>query len=325
LSATEPPLDDTGSNAPASNFRRGILLAVASAVAYSATNLALRGLSGQHEGLGWAIWVSAMKALPTVAVATYLLIRRAWRGGVLFPSTRILPVLFICALVMQFGGNLGFQVALGHIGLAITVPLVFAFIICAGALLGRMFLGDTLSPRTYLSMTIMTVSIILLSWAATLNAPASEAKPTSLVAGSIWFGIFIAIVSGMSYGVNGVVIRSIGRKSLPIESMLIVYSLTGAILLGTLGATMLGTERLLEIRARDWQLMLTAGIFNAVAFFSISHALKLTNVTQVNLINASQNAMCAVGAVLMFAEPLSLPMVSGIVLSIVGLFALDRK
>ncbi len=266
-----------------------------------------------------------MKALPTVVVATYLLARRASRGGVLFPSTRILPILFVCALVMQFGGNLGFQVALGHIGLAITVPLVFAFIICAGALLGRMFLGDTLSSRTYLSMVIMTVSIILLSWAATLNAPTPDAKPTTVATGSIWLGIFIAVISGVSYGVNGVVIRSIGRKTLPIESMLIVYSLTGAILLGTLGASMLGTERLLAIKLGDWQMMLMAGVFNAVAFFSISHALKLTSVTQVNLINASQNAMCAVGAVLMFAEPLSLPMTFGIVLSIVGLFALDRK
>ena len=266
-----------------------------------------------------------MKALPTVVVATCLLARRASQGGVLFPSTRILPVLFISALVMQFGGNLGFQVALGHIGLAITVPLVFTFIICAGAVLGRMFLGDTISPRTYLSMAIMTVSIILLSWAATLNASTPKVNAATVATGSIWLGIFVAVVSGMSYGINGVVIRSIGRKTLPIESMLIVYSLTGAILLGTLGATMLGTERLLEVGVREWQMMLTAGVFNAVAFFSISHALKLINVTQVNLINASQNAMCAVGAVLMFAEPLSLPMVFGIVLSIVGLSAMDKK
>jgi drug/metabolite transporter (DMT)-like permease len=107
--------------------------------------------------------------------------------------------------------------------------------------------------------------------------------------------------------------------------MLIVYSLTGAVLLGILGASMLGTDRLRDITVSEWQMMLTAGTFNSIAFFSISHALKLASVTQVNLINASQNAMCAIGAVLMFAEPLSLPMVAGIALSIVGLFALDRK
>ncbi|MDG1895331.1 MAG: DMT family transporter, partial [Fuerstiella sp.] len=269
--------------------------------------------------------VSAMKAVPTVVVATVLLTRRSRRGELLFPSTEMLPMLFIAALVMQFGGNLGFQVALGHIGLAIAVPLVFAFIICAGALLGRSFLGDHVSARTYLSIAIMTVAIILLSWAATLNTDTETATPTTLVTGSICLGILVAVVSGVSYGINGVVIRSIGRRKLPIESMLIVYSSTGAILLGILGASMLGAERLLDITVSEWQMMLTAGGFNCIAFFSISHALKLANVTQVNLINASQNAICAIGAVLMFAEPLSLPMVAGIALSIVGLCALDRK
>ena len=325
MSATAPHDEKAACHPEVNNFRRGILLAITSAVAYSAANLALRGLSGRYHDLGWSIWVSAMKALPTVTVATFLLARRAARGQVLFPSTRILPVLFIAALVMQFGGNLGFQVALGHIGLAITVPLVFAFIICAGAILGRMFLGDHVSPQTYLAIAIMTVAIILLSWAATLNAPPATANATTQQTRNIWLGVFIAVVSGTSYGINGVVIRSTGRGKLPIESMLIVYSLTGAVLLGILGASMLGTERLREITAAEWQMMLTAGTFNSIAFFSISHALKLANVTQVNLINASQNAMCAVGAVLMFAEPLSLPMVAGIVLSIVGLFALDRK
>ncbi|MCP4507172.1 MAG: DMT family transporter [Fuerstiella sp.] len=325
MSVTEPHDEDAAAPAAINSFRRGILLAISSAVAYSAANLALRGLSGRHDGLAWAIWVSAMKALPTVVVATFLLGWRAKQRKALFPSTGILPLLFVSALVMQFGGNLGFQVALGYIGLAITVPLVFAFIICAGAVMGRMFLGDQVSARTVLSMVIMTLAIVLLSWAATLNTSSVTANATSSATKNIWMGIFVAVVSGMSYGINGVVIRGIGRGKLPIESMLIVYSLTGAILLGTLGGTMLGTERLLAISMAEWQMMLTAGAFNSIAFFSISHALKLANVTQVNLINASQNAMCAIGAVLIFAEPLSLPMVAGIVLSIVGLFALDKK
>lgn len=324
MSATRPHRQNVA-EAPDASAWRGILLSIVSAVAYSAANLALRGLSGRHGDLAWAIWVSAMKALPTAVVAMCLLARRKAQGGRLFPSTRILPVLFLAALVMQFGGNLGFQVALGHIGLAITVPLVFAFIICAGAVLGRAFLGDRVSARTFLSMLIMTVAIVLLSWAATLNDPADSVGAATWTVGSTWLGILIAVVSGLSYGINGVVIRSIGRKTLPIESMLIVYSMTGIVLMGVLGGTLLGTARLLEISSDEWQMMLMAGSFNALAFFSISHALKLTNVTQVNLINASQNAMCAIGAVLLFAEPLSLPMVSGIVLSIVGLFALERK
>ena len=72
-------------------------------------------------------------------------------------------------------------------------------------------------------------------------------------------------------------------------------------------------------------MMLAAGTFNAIAFFCVTNALKLLNITQVNVINATQNAMCALGAVVVFSEPHSIPMVSGIALSIAGLMLLDRK
>ena len=103
-----------------------MLLGICSAVGYSAANLALRGLSGRHGDFGWDIWVSAMKAVPTAVIALTLLMRRKAKGEPAYPTWKPIPALFVAALVMQCGGNLGFQVGLGHIGLAITVPLVFA-------------------------------------------------------------------------------------------------------------------------------------------------------------------------------------------------------
>ena len=307
--------------------RRGVILGIISSVAYSAANLALRGLSGRHDDLSWSIWVTATKALPTVLLATALLSRRYFRNESLFPARHAFGGLLAAAFLMQFGGNLGFQVALGHIGLAITVPLVFAFIICAGAVLGRFYLGDSVSPRTALSMLIMTVSIVLLSYAATLHSEvaATQEAVASTSGKVIWFGILMAVVSGLSYGINGAVIRGVSRNTLPIESMLIVYSSTGLISLGLLGATMMGPDRILAIRPEEWLMMLCAGVFNAIAFFSITNALKLMNISHVNVINASQNAMCAIAAVVIFAEPVSWPMTAGISLSIAGLMVLDRK
>ena len=107
--------------------------------------------------------------------------------------------------------------------------------------------------------------------------------------------------------------------------MMIIYSTTGIVWFGFIGAYMLGRERLLQVPTQDWGMMLAAGTFNALAFYCIMHALKVMNITQVNVINASQNAMCAVGAVLIFAEPVSVPLVLGIGLSMVGLFVLDRR
>lgn len=300
------------------------MLGLLSAVGYSATNMALKGLSVRHEDMGWAIWVSAMKAVPTLLACFVLLSRRRARKLPLFPSTRVLPALFIAGLVMQFGGNLGFQVALNHIGLAITVPLVFAFIIMAGAFLGRTFLGDAVTPRTVISMLLMTVSIAFLSYAATLTQPVQPIDGHARQP-VVWFGILIAIVSGISYGINGVVIRAVGKSVLPVESMLLVYSLTGVVLLGIPGWQMLGTDRIVHIRSDEWWLMILAGTFNAAAFLCVCHALRIMRITQVNVINASQNAMCAVGAVLFFAEPLSVSMATGILLSVAGLLILDRR
>ncbi|MEZ6125528.1 MAG: DMT family transporter [Planctomycetaceae bacterium] len=261
---TETQGDRRADSAPTAH--RGVLLGVMAAVGYSATNLALKGLSERQSGAGWDLWVSAMKAVPTVLIAGVLLILRHRRKQPLFPTRKPIPGLILAALVMQFGGNLGFQIALGHIGLAITVPLVFALIICAGAILGRMFLGDGVTPRTLVAMAVMTVSIVLLSWAAMQAQSAStpESGPGAIATnvdlssgqspvnrGNVWLGIMAAGVSGLSYGINGVVIRRIARDSLPIESMLIIYSSTGLICLTIPGVSQLGWERIQQIQAVD--------------------------------------------------------------------------
>ena len=265
-----------------------------------------------------------MKTVPTMLLAVALLSRRYVRAQPLFPARHTYRWLILAALMMQVGGNLGFQVALGHIGLAITVPLVFAFIIGAGAFLGRIYLGDRVSPQTVLSLAIMTLSIILLSYAATIQNSAPGADSGVASSGIVWFGILMAVVSGLSYGINGVVIRAVTRHLLPVESLLLLYSATGLITLGFTGAIMMGSERLLAIRADEWVMMLSAGTFNAAAFFCVTHALKLMNVSHVNVLNASQNALCAIAAVIIFSEPVSTPMIAGITLSILGFLALDR-
>jgi len=63
----------------------------------------------------------------------------------------------------------------------------------------------------------------------------------------------------------------------------------------------------------NWTALLTAGTANTMAFFALVHALRVINVNRINVINASQNAMCAVGAVLLFGERLGPPALAGIV------------
>lgn len=295
-----------------------------SAVGYTAANLALRDLSGRQSGAGWDVWVSGMKAVPTFLTALILVMRRRSTAESIHPSGKLLAGLIVAAFAMQFGGNLAFQTALRHIGLAVSVPLVFAFIITTGAIFGRMFLGDRVTPRTLLSIAIMMIAIILLSWAASLAAGDSTTteEATTRVA---WLGIMVAVISGTSYGVNSVIIRRMGQKSIAMESVLLVFSGVGVLTLICPGWQMMGSSRIAAITAHEWHMMFWAGTFNAFAFFSLTYALKLANITLVNVVNASQNAMCAVAAVIVFSEPVTLPLVVGVLLSMIGLAALDRK
>ena len=63
---------------------------------------------------------------------------------------------------------------------------------------------------------------------------------------------------------------------------------------------------------------------NAAAFFAVAGALKRIPVTFLNILNASQNAMCAIGGVLLFAEPTTWPLILGCSLTIFGILLVDR-
>lgn len=307
-------------------LRNGLVLGLVSAVGYSLTNLALRQLSDSKAagGDGWDLWVTAMKTLPTACIAWVLVLRRVVRGQPAFPPLALLPALLFLALLMQFGGNFAFQVALSYLGLGITVPFVFACIICVGAIAGRVVLGDSISTQVVAAMAVMMAAIVLLS-AGTMSPETPGAGESADSSGHVLTGILVASVSGCSYGLVGVLIRSFVRSKLSVESTLIVLSTVGATVLGTLGVTSSGWQAIEQTTATEWPAMLVAGISNAVAFFAIAHALRRIDVNHMNVINASQNAMCAVGAVLLFQEPLNALALSGIGLTIAGLLLLGWK
>ncbi len=270
------------------------------------------------------MWVTAMKTLPTGIIAWLLVLRRAFRKQPALPPLRLLPVLIGAALVMQFGGNLAFQMSLGYLGLGITVPFVFACILCVGAVMGRVMLGDPITGRMVAAMAIMMAAIVLLSVATTPTTSASAEIPPA-DSGLIAIGIGIAAISGCSYGAVGVLIRRFVRSELSVESMFIVFSTVGAVLLMCLAVSSSGWAPIQQGTQQDWPILLIAGFANAIAFFSIAHALRFIDVNRLNVINASQNAMCAIGAVLLFHEQLSGLALLGIGLTIAGLMTVGRQ
>ena len=305
----------------------GVLLGLAAAVTYSIANMALRGLAKPDGGLGWSMWVAGTKAFPTFFVAVILICFRRWRGQTSFADWNFVWPLAVAAFFNQLGGNLAFQMSLVEIGLAISVPICFSSIICSGAIVGRFVLGDAVSVRTGISMGLMVASIIFLSTAAT-NRTAAVVSATAMPSSDDWgtaTGVALAMISGLAYGITGVYIRKAVRSQMPVAATLFLFSAAGFLVLCPLSLTLLSVNTIAATTAQEWVMIATAGIFNAIGFFAITHAMRHMTISRTNVINASQNAFCAVGAVFVFGETLSSFGLLGIALTITGLLTLDRK
>lgn len=264
------------------------------------------------------MWVAGTKAFPTFAIAVTLLVIRLTKRQTLFGAWEYVWPIAAAAVVNQLGGNFAFQVSLKAIGLAISVPICFASIICSGAIVGRVVLNDQVTARTAISMALMVASIIFLSTAAKSRG--------SVDAGlGVAAGVGLSVLSGLCYGITGVFIRKAVRSQMPVAATLFLFSAAGFLILCPLSLCLLPTADIAGISLGEWGTIAIAGTFNAIGFFAITHAMRFLTISRANVINASQNALCAVGAVICFQESLTLTGILGIALTISGLLVLDHR
>ena len=299
--------------------RIGIFLGIVSSVSYSGANLALRDVAIPND-LGWAIWVTANKAWPAAILGWVLVGLRLRRGLPDLPPRSALLPLFLTGLLMQYGGNVAFQYSLSVSGLAIAVPLCFATLIVMGAWLGRIVLGDSLTPRTLASMAVLIIAIVFLSDGAEHATTAMHGEASTA---AVLSGVVTACLAGCSWGTSGVIIRRYVTSSLSVPTTLVVLSSTGVVVMGVHSLFATGLDRMAATTSAEWTSIIAAGVLNAIAFFAVAEALKRMPVTFVNILNTSQNAMCAAAGVLLFAEPLTTPLIVGCSLTMVGLLIVD--
>ena len=286
-----------------------------SAVGYTVANTALRGVS-RPDDFDWSLWVTLCKAVPVASVAWLLVAWRAARGLPALPPARLWPRLVGAGLLAQLGGNLLFQLALGLGGLALTVPVMFSAIILTGAFLGRFVLHEPVGGRQSASIGLMIAAIFTLSLAAPEAAAdiTRRTDPLTVVA-----AVAVALVTGVAFGTLGVVIRRTAADGVGVSGTLAPIGLAGTAALAALLVARTGGLPLGEPDGETWGLLAVAGAANAAAFFAIASALRRINVVRVNLLNASQAAMCGAVAVLVYAEPATGWLLAGTGLTLAGL------
>ncbi len=292
------------------------------AVGYMLANVCLRSLADLDP-----VWVSCIKAVPTVVVCAPLLLRRALSGQLIFPSLHLLGLTLLAGVLGQLVGNVCFQWSLGVIGIALAVPINLGAMIVSGAILGQRLLGDRVTPQMAIASLVLILAICVLSLgAATANAslqsPGSAGRASwLLVAG----GVTANCLSGIAYSVLGVVLRYTSNRHTPVASLLFTIGLVGIVLLGSLAVSRHGWSELWTQSQPRWGVLLAAGVFNVMAFWALTKALQHSSVLFVNALNASQTALAALAGVLVFHEPLTLAMVSGVVLTAIGLLQMRGR
>ncbi|MCA9216049.1 MAG: DMT family transporter [Planctomycetales bacterium] len=306
------------------------LCGILSAIGYTATNICLK-----HVDHADPIWVSCMKALPTVVLAGPFVLAKAMRGKKLFPSNRVFAIVIAVAIFSQFGGNVLFQWALHVIGLALDVPITLGVMIVSGALFGRMFLGDPISPRMAISAIVLIAATCVLSAGASkvhddavhasaelenVAAPGSDAIPISNW--GFLLGVFAAATSGVAYCSLSTVVRYATREGFDNLSLVGLICLVGVVTLGASAFSRHGLEIVFHTTTRDYTAMLLAGVFNYIAFVSLAKALEFATVFFVNALSTCQVVMAAVAGIVLFGEPATVELLIGIALIGIGLLSM---
>jgi drug/metabolite transporter (DMT)-like permease len=297
----------------------GVLFGLASAVLYTAANIALRRCVGIDPFL-----VSAVKAGPTVIVLGPFLGWMLSRGETLATSGRMVPRFMFAALVGQFVGNAAFQFSLGMIGLAVAVPITLGTMIVGAAILGRWLLHEPVRLRTAVAMVVLIGSVVVLSLPSGAmtdpSEPSDAGRSAALSSASqVWLGSLFAASSGVAYALFGTVMRQALTGGLSAPLTMFISGSVGTVSLWTITFLRNGFGPLAAVETGDWGMMFAAGIFNFTAFVALAVALKALPVVAVNLINASQVAMAALAGIVLFAEPVTASLVIGIALTFAGL------
>ena len=312
---------DELSKSPATGFRawEGFIFACLAGLGYSTANIFLRMVSDQDPA-----WVSCVKAIPTRVFVIPWLLLRYQKGHRTPPSRRLVLLMTAVSIVGHLAGNVVFQWSLGIIGLALAVPVTTGSMILASAVLGWWLLKEQVSNRTIVAILILFAAIVLLSFGSdeatesVLEDPDAEARSLKLAT----LSVLLVCGSGIGYALFGIVIRHCVQTGMSNPMVLFISSTVGFIVL--LIATFISADAsvISNTSPENLTYMLLAGVCNFQAFACLVVALRLLTVTSVNLLNSSQIAIAAIAGVVFFNEPITTPLVLGVMLTIAGVMTI---
>lgn len=289
----------------------GLLFGVLAAVGYSLANICLRMVADLDP-----VWVSFLKAIPTVAIFGPLAIWQAYTGKTPLPRLSSLLVLIVAAVFSQLLGNALLQWSFGVVGVALSVPLSLGMMLVFGVVISRWMLQESLTRWQGWGTAALVLALVVLSLA---GRPAVQAVSGSQV--TSWLvlgGILAPILSGISYAFLSVAIRRGVSREVSVYVTISLICAVGMVVLGPLSLLTATWPGMMATTVAQYAILLVAGLLNAGAFIALALAFRCAPVIIGNAANSLQNPLTAVAGVVLFQEAFSLNLAVGVVLTVVG-------
>ena len=302
----------------------GTFYCILSAVAYTAYNVCLRGVSDKQD----SAWVNCVQASVGASVFGLYLVWQAAHGRRALPPWKDLLALIVLGLVTQLGGVLMVW-SMAIVGVGVTGTLQMGVMLAASAVLGWIVLGERVSSPQMAAIVLITVSVVFLSAGAQSSADAAPDPTASnepAVAGGdavgpfrVLAGIAAGALAGLAFAALTVGIRkTVGDKTSP-EAIVFLISAMGVAALGPWCVYQLGLPTLLRTPPSHLGVMLAAGAMNLVGFLLVTKSLQMTTVVRVNVLNNGLvMVLTVVAGIAWFAELWNRDIAIGILLGVVG-------
>lgn len=294
----------------------GTFYCIVAAFGTSVVNGCLRELTIECDRF-WALAVK--ESVAAIVVGPWLAVQIA-RGKMRLPSRRAIAALAVAGLLSQVGGNLPSMWAFSVVGLTVELPVMFGAYMTAGVILGRVFLGETVSARSLIAVGLLISAVVLLSMGAG-TANQAIAAVAEVQTGPLWVALAIALsaMAGVAFCVMAVVIRRATNGDTSPMFVAFIMPLMGPISFMPMGLAASGWEGLTSCSGMEFALMVAAGAINLVSFVALIHGLRRVPVAHANVLSASQVAMGTVIGMTIFGEPPGPWLVLGVILTIVGM------
>ncbi len=296
-------------------FSTGEWWALAAALSYLIQGLTLRAAAPTVD----PIFGVAVVAMPTWMVSFIMVISNKKRRSQLSPDTdsfigfNFLGKLAGAAAISYGVGNILWILALREGGLTITIPAIQSTAVW-GAVLGCIILKEKITPQMMSGLGVFCLGLLFLGWGRTAVDIPGEGWKLALVFG---------VVAALCWSILSVCSRFVMLAGTDRFTVIFVAVTAGLILLNLI-LWQRGTLNSWWNPPDEFIYLLIAGCCNVLAQVSLTTALSLTEVSSVNVITATGNAISPVFGFIIFLDPLNAVMIAGVVVVLVGAVVVQR-